>query len=103
MPREGPAIVRWALGLATNNVVHYNRHIHDYFEAALRRSGSRDKARVLTMRKLARMIYRMLKTGDSWMWENPSLTRRKIHRLITTADILQSKEVTLKIVKACLG
>jgi transposase len=86
MSREGPAIARWALGLATENVVRYNKHIHDYFEAALRRSGSRDKARVLAMKKLVRMIYHMLKTGDNWMWEKPSLTRRKIRRLITTAE-----------------
>ena len=96
MSREGPAVARWALGLATDNVVRYNEHMHDYFEAALRRSGSRDKARVLTMRKIVRMVYHMLKTGDNWMWENPSLTRRKIHGLIRTAEREHSSHTPVK-------
>jgi transposase len=84
MSREGPSIARWALGVAADGVRNNNEQIKAYYELAKKRTGRSKKARVAVMRKLVRMLYFMLKTGQNWKWQDPELTRAKIARLDST-------------------
>lgn len=84
MSREGPAMARWALGVAADRVRDNNEQIRTYYLQVKKRTGKAKKARVATMRKLLRMMYFMLKTRQNWKWEDPELTRAKISRLDST-------------------
>jgi len=59
-------------------IMRYNPQIKDYYDSVKKRTGSRKLAHVATMRKLGRMLYHILKTREHWMWENHSLTVRKL-------------------------
>jgi transposase len=85
MSREGPSIARWALGLAADHVRDYNPQIRAYYDLVKKRTGRSKKARVAVMRKLVRMLYFMLKTGQNWKWQDPELTKAKIARLDSDA------------------
>jgi hypothetical protein len=56
-------------------------NIKGYYEHQKDRTGSGSYAHVLTMKKLLRMVYHMLKTRQHWRWENKSLTDRKLSDL----------------------
>lgn len=55
--------------------------VYSIYDMAKKRTGRSKKARVVVMRKLVRMLYFMLKTGQNWKWQDPELTRAKISRL----------------------
>ena len=40
-----------------------------------------EDAHVLTIKKLARMMYHMMLTGQKWRWEDEGLTRSKLSKL----------------------
>ena len=52
-----------------------------YYDRAKKRKGRGSYARVLTMKKLARMIHHMLITEQNWRWEDEELTEEKLSRL----------------------
>jgi len=81
MTKDGPPIARWALGVMVDTVMQRNKHIKSYYVTQKERTKNGKYAHVLTMKKLARMIYHMLKTRQHWKWENESLTQRKLSRL----------------------
>ncbi|MCL5068380.1 MAG: IS110 family transposase [Thaumarchaeota archaeon] len=85
MSREGPGVARWALSVAADCVRQQNEQIKAYYEVAKKRTGRTKKARIVTMRKLLRMLYFMLKTRQNWKWENPESTTEKISRLDSKA------------------
>jgi transposase len=81
MTKDGPPIARWALGVMTDTVMQRNRHIKEYYMAQKERTKNGKYAHVLTMKKLARMVYYMLKKRQRWRREDESLTRRKLSKL----------------------
>jgi transposase len=87
MTKDGSSIARWALSVMVDTVMQHNQPIGDYYQSAKKRTGSGKLAHVLTMRKLTRMLYHMLKARENWKWENPLLTERKMSRLTDGGDI----------------
>ena len=81
MSKDGPAIARWALGVMTDTVMRRNENIHNYYNHEKDRTKSGSYAHVLTMKKLLRMVYHILKTREHWRWEDVDLTNRKLEDL----------------------
>jgi transposase len=81
MSKDGPSIARWTLGIMVDTVMRRNPGIKEYYERAKKRKGRGSYARVLTMKKIARMIHHMLVTEQNWMWEDRELTEEKLSRL----------------------
>jgi transposase len=81
MSKDGPSIARWALGIMTDTVMGRNAHLHAYYAHEKERTGSGKYAHVLTMKKLLRMVYHILKTREHWRWEDEALTKRKLANL----------------------
>jgi transposase len=81
MSKDGPSIARWALGIMTDTVMRRNAHLHAYYAHEKERTGSGKYAHVLTMKKLLRMVYHILKTREHWRWEDEALTKRKLANL----------------------
>jgi len=87
MTKDGSSIARWALSVMVDTVMRHNQPIKEYYDGVKKRTGSGKLAHVLTMRKLTRMLYHMLKTRENWKWENPLLTERKMTRLEVGGDV----------------
>jgi len=81
MSKDGPSIARWTLSVTVDTVMRYNGPIRDYYQSVKARTGSGKMAHVSTMRKLARILYHMLKNREPWKWENERLTEEKLSRL----------------------
>lgn len=81
MSKDGPSIARWTLGIMVNTVKTRDPGIQAYYDRAKKRKGKAGYARVLTMKKLARMIHHMLLTEQNWKWEDQELTEEKLSRL----------------------
>jgi transposase len=81
MSKDGPSIARWTLGVMVETVKRRNPDIKRYYERAKKRKGRAGPARVLTMKKLARMIHHMLIAEQNWRWEDEGLTEEKLSRL----------------------
>ncbi len=81
MSKDGPSIARWTLGIMTDTVMHWNPHLHHYYAHQKERTRSGKRAHILTMKKLLRMIYHVLKTREHWRWENEALTNKKLEDL----------------------
>ena len=81
MSKDGPSIARWTLGIMVDTVMRRNPDIREYYNRAKKRKGRGGYARVLTMKKLARMIHHMLVTEQNWRWEDSELTEEKLARL----------------------
>ena len=81
MSKDGPSRARWALSIAVNTVMERSSVIHDYYIKVKGRTGSGKITHVLTMKKLARMMYSMILTGQKWRWEDEGLTRSKLSKL----------------------
>lgn len=81
MSKDGPSIARWTLGVMVDTVMRRNPAIKAYYDRTRRRKGRAGYARVLTMKKLARMIHHMLITEQNWRWEDSELTEEKLARL----------------------
>ncbi len=78
MSKDGPLRARWAPSLAVNTVMERSGVIHDYYIKVKWRTGSGKMAHILTMKKLAKMMYSMVLTGQKWRWEDEGLTRSKL-------------------------
>ena len=87
MTKDGSPIARGALSVMVDTVMRHNQPIKEYYDGVKTRTGSGKLAHVLTMRKLTRMLYHMLKTKENWKWENPLLTERKMTRLEVEGDV----------------
>jgi transposase len=81
MSKDGPSIARWTLGVMVDTVKLRNPDIKRYYDGVKKRKGRAGPARVLTMKKLARMIHHMLITEQNWRWEDEGLTEEKLSRL----------------------
>jgi transposase len=81
MSKEGIPLGRWVLDVMAGNAINFNPAIRQYYLSALNRTGRAKKARVLTMRKMERMTYHMLKSREPWRYEDRGLTERKLSRL----------------------
>jgi transposase len=81
MSKDGPSIARWTLGIMVDTVKRRNPRIKQYYDSAKKRKGRAGYARVLTMKKLARMIHHMLITEQNWRWEDEELTEEKLSKL----------------------
>jgi transposase len=66
MSKDGLSRVRWALSIAMGTVMERSGVIHDCYIKGKDRTGSGKMAHVLTMKKLARMMYSMMLTGRGW-------------------------------------
>ena len=81
MSKDGASTARWALSIAVDTTMDYNKPLREYYNAVKKRTSSGKMAHVSTMRKLVRMLYHMLKNREQWKYENPSLTDRKLSEL----------------------
>ncbi len=81
MSKEGTKTARWALSIAVDTVKLRNKPIMEYYSHQVIRTSSAKLAHVLTMRKLIRMIYFMLKERKEWKYEDPGLTDKKLSNL----------------------
>ncbi len=81
MSKDGPSLARWALTVAVDTTMKMNKPIREYYRKEVERTGSGKYAHVLTAKKLLRMMYHMLKTGEHWKWEDEALTGRKMESL----------------------
>ena len=86
MSKEGPSLGRWVLDIMAGNAIRFNGPIRQYYLSALHRTGKAKKAKVLTMRKIERMTYFMLKRREPWKYEDRALTERKLARLDSIDD-----------------
>ncbi|MDG6947459.1 MAG: IS110 family transposase [Nitrososphaerota archaeon] len=77
MSKDGPSTARWTLGIMVDTVKMRNPAIKQYYDGAKKRKGRAGYARVLTMKKLARMIHHMLITEQNWRWEDEELTEEE--------------------------
>ncbi len=92
MSKDGPRRARWALSIAVDTVMQRNDVIHDYYIKAKGRTGSGRMAHVLTMKKLARMMYHMMLTKQGWKWEDEGLTRSKLSKLDGRSSDITAEE-----------
>ena len=92
MSKDGPRRARWALSIAVDTVMQRNDVIHDYYIKAKGRTGSGRMAHVLTMKKLARMMYHMMLTKQGWKWEDEGLTRSKLSKLDGRSSDIAAEE-----------
>jgi hypothetical protein len=81
MSKDGPSIARWTLSVMVDSVILHNPNLRAYYQREKERTCSGNYAHVLTMKKLARMLHHMMITEQSWKWENPELTERKLLNL----------------------
>ena len=81
MSKEGAPTARWALSIAVDTVMLFNKPIREYYDSVKNRKGSGKFAHVSTMRKLTRMIFTMLTERKEWKYENPAITQNKISKL----------------------
>lgn len=81
MSKDGPSIARWALSVMVDTVMQQNETVKNYYVHQKNRTNNGKYAHVLTMKKLLRMIYHILKTREHWRWENEELTDRKLGEL----------------------
>lgn len=86
MSKDGPPLGRWVLDIMAGNAMRYNGPIRQYYQSARKRTGKAKKAKVLTMRKLERMTYFMLKNRQTWKYEDKALTQEKLIRLSSDDD-----------------
>ncbi len=86
MSKEGHPLGRWVLDIMAGNAARDNGPIRQYYQSALKRTGKGKKARVLTMRKIERMTYFMLKNRQTWKYEDKALTQEKLSRLYSDDD-----------------
>ena len=81
MSKDGAGTARWALSMSVDTVKIRNKAIGQYYERQKNRTESGKLAHVLTMRKLVRMMYFMLKNRKEWKYNDPALTESKLSRL----------------------
>ncbi len=81
MSKEGSQTARWALSIAVDTVMLFNKPIREYYDSVKNRKGSGKFAHVSTMRKLIRMIFTMLTERKTWKYENTRLTEKKVSGL----------------------
>jgi len=81
MSKEGNSTARWALSIIVDTVVMFNKPMKEYYTSVKNRTGSGKLAHVLTMRKMVRKIDHMLRTKQTWKYENERLTEEKIAKL----------------------
>src|SRR4051795_6256477 len=82
--KRGSASARWALIEAAWSVVLQPGPLHAFYERTRARRGH-GKAIVATARKLAILFWCMLTRGEDYAHQQPSLTKKKLHRLELTA------------------
>ena len=81
MSKDGPSIARWALSVMVDTVMQQNATVKNYHLHQKTRTKNGKYAHILTMKKLLRMVYHILKTREHWRWENEELTDRKLGEL----------------------
>jgi hypothetical protein len=81
MSKDGPYVEWWTLGVMVDTVKRWNSGVKEYYDKARKRKGRAGYARVLTMKKLARMIHHMLLAEENRRWEDSELTEEKLARL----------------------
>ena len=81
MSKEGASVASWALPIAADTTIDYNKPLREYYNAVKKRTSSGKMAHVSTMRKLVIMIFHMLRSREQWKYENPSLADRKLSEL----------------------
>ncbi|HEX6023485.1 MAG TPA: IS110 family transposase [Solirubrobacter sp.] len=82
--KRGSASARWALVEAAWSVVLQPGPLHAFYERTRARRGH-GKAIVATARKLAVLFWCMLRRGEDYAHQQPSLTKKKLRRLEITA------------------
>src|SRR5215208_380934 len=82
--KRGSAAARWALVEAAWSVVLQPGPLHAFYDRTRARRGH-GKAIVATARKLAVLFWCMLKRGEDYAHQQPSLTKKKLRRLELTA------------------
>jgi transposase len=85
--KDGPSIARWTLSVMVDVIMRYNPQIREYYGSVKKRTGSGKLAHIVTMRKLTRMLYHMLKTREHWIWEDQNLTKRKLSNLTGGGEV----------------
>jgi transposase len=74
-------ILKWGLGLASEQLLQYDNPIRDYYRHQLLRIKKKQRAKARARRKTAAMVYSMLKTGRPCRWLEPDSHDRKEERL----------------------
>src|SRR5215203_299060 len=82
--KRGSAAARWALVEAAWSVVGQPGPLHAFYVRTRARRGH-GKAIVATARKLAVLFWCMLRRGEDYAHQQPSLTKKKLRRLEITA------------------
>ena len=82
--KRGSAAARWALVEAAWSVVGQPGPLHAFYDRTRARRGH-GKAIVATARKLAVLFWCMLRRGEDYAHQQPSLTKKKLRRLEITA------------------
>jgi hypothetical protein len=82
--KRGSASARWGLVEAAWSVVLQPGPLHAFYERTRDRRGH-GKAIVATARKLAVLFWNMLRRGEDYAHQQPSLTKKKLRRLEITA------------------
>jgi transposase len=82
--KRGSGAARWALVEAAWSVVLQPGPLHAFYDRTRARRGH-GKAIVATARKLAILFWCMLRRGQDYAHQQPSLTKKKLRRLEITA------------------
>jgi transposase len=82
--KRGSGSARWALVEAAWSTVHQPGPLHAFYERTRARRGH-GKAIVATARKLTVLFWCMLTRNEDYAHQQPSLTKKKLHRLEITA------------------
>lgn len=82
--KRGSPHARWALVEAAWSVVHQPGPLRAFYQRVRSRRGH-GKAIVATARKLAMLFWCMLRRGEDYAHQQPSLTAKKLRRLEITA------------------
>ena len=92
--KRGSATARWALVEAAWQTARQPGPLHAFYERTRARRGH-GKAIVATARKLAVLFWCMLTRGEDYAHQQPSLTKRKLRQLESTAGAPKHARTTV--------
>lgn len=79
--RNRSGTLKWALSLITECVIRYPNPIQEYYKIQLRRVHKLQRAKARARRKVAAMVYAMLKTRQPCRWSDSKNVQAKLRRM----------------------
>jgi transposase len=90
--RNRSGTLKWALGMVVERVIGYDNPIRAYYQIQLKRTRRVKRAKARARRKVAALVYALLKTRQPCRWSDPQNVEDKLTRM----KRLSRKEIELR-------